>query len=52
VGAEKPVAASGTAQHPARLAARRPLHRRHFDITSTTAVQTYNGTLSLTVNFN
>jgi hypothetical protein len=24
----------------------------HFDITPTTAVQTYNGTLSLTINFN
>lgn len=52
VGAEAPVAASGTLNTmPGN--GQDDLHiGGHFDITPTTAVQTYNGTLSLTVNFN
>jgi hypothetical protein len=47
------VAASGTCSTPSGGRARTTCYiGGHFDITSTTAVQTYNGTLSLTVNFN
>lgn len=52
IGAEAPVAASGTL-NTLPGTGQDDLHiGGHFDITPTTAVQTYNGTLSLTVNFN
>jgi hypothetical protein len=52
IGAEAPVAASGTL-NTLPGSGQDDLHiGGHFDITPTTAVQTYNGTLSLTVNFN
>jgi len=52
VGAETPVAASGTLNTLPAGGADDLYIGGHFDITSTTAVQVYSGTLSLTINFN
>jgi hypothetical protein len=52
VGAENPVAASGTLNTLPASGADDLYIGGHFDITASTAVQTYAGTLSLTVNFN
>lgn len=52
VGSESPVAASGTLNTLPASGIDDLFVGGHFDITSSTAVNTYNGTLSLTVNFN
>ena len=52
VGVEAPVAASGTLNTLPGSGADDLFIGGHFDITSATAVQTYNGTMSLTINFN
>jgi hypothetical protein len=52
VGAETPVAASGTLNTLPASGQDDLYIGGHFDITSATAVQAYSGTLSLTVNFN
>ncbi len=52
IGAESPVAASGTLLTLPASGTDDLYIGGHFDISSTTAVSTYNGTLSLTVNFN
>lgn len=52
IGPETPVAASGTLNTLPASGVDDLYIGGHFDITSTTAVQTYAGTLSLTVNFN
>lgn len=52
IGAENPVAASGTLNTLPGSGQDDLFIGGHFDITPTTAVATYNGTLSLTVNFN
>jgi len=52
VGSESPVAASGTLLTLPASGTDDLYIGGHFDITSSTAVNTYNGTLSLTVNFN
>lgn len=52
VGPENPVAASGTLNTLPASGVDDLYIGGHFDITSSTAVQTYAGTLSLTVNFN
>jgi hypothetical protein len=52
IGAESPVAGSGTL-NTLPGSGQDDLHiGGHFDITPTTAVNTYNGTLSVTVDFN
>jgi hypothetical protein len=52
VGPESPVAASGTLNTLPANGTDDLFVGGHFDITSTTTVQAYSGTLSLTVNFN
>ena len=52
VGPETPVAASGTLNTLPASGVDDLFVGGHFDITSTTATNTYSGTLSLTVNFN
>ena len=52
VGPETPVAASGVLTTLPVSGIDDVYIGGHFDITSTTAASTYNGTLSLTVNFN
>lgn len=52
IGAESPVAASGVLNTLPGNGQDDLFIGGHFDITPTTAVNTYNGTLSLTVNFN
>ena len=52
IGSEAPVAASGTLNTLPASGTDDLYVGGHFDISSTTAVQTYNGVLSLTVNFN
>ncbi len=52
VGAENPVAASGTLNTLPASGMDDLFIGGHFDITSATAVAAYNGTLSLTVDFN
>jgi len=52
IGSESPVAASGVLNTLPASGIDDLFIGGHFDITPTTAVQTYNGTLSLTVNFN
>lgn len=52
IGAESPVAESGTL-NTLPASGIDDLHvGGHFDITNTTAINTYNGTLSITVDFN
>jgi hypothetical protein len=52
VASESPVAASGTLNTLPAGGTDDLFVGGHFDITPTTAVQSYSGTLSLTVNFN
>lgn len=52
IGSEAPVAASGTLNTLPASGVDDLYIGGHFDISSTTALQTYTGTLSLTVNFN
>jgi hypothetical protein len=52
VGAESPVAASGTLNTLPASGVDDLYIGGHFDISASTAVQSYAGTLSLTVNFN
>ena len=52
VGTEAPVAAGGTLNTLPAGGADDVYIGGHFDISSTTATQVYNGTLSLTINFN
>ncbi|MBW8814402.1 MAG: DUF4402 domain-containing protein [Caulobacterales bacterium] len=52
VGSESPVAASGTLNTLPASGTDDLYIGGHFDITPTTTVQSYAGTLSLTVNFN
>jgi hypothetical protein len=52
VGSETPVAASGTLNTLPGNGQDDLYIGGHFDITSSTTIQTYSGTLNLTVNFN
>ena len=52
IGSEAPVAASGTLNTLPASGADDLYIGGHFDITPATANQVYNGTLSLTINFN
>lgn len=52
IGTEAPVAAGGTLNTLPPSGADDVYIGGHFDISSTTATQVYNGTLSLTINFN
>lgn len=52
IGAESPVAASGTLNTLPGSGQDDLFIGGHFDISPTTAINTYNGTLALTVDFN